>query len=83
MEQKTIDMQKTVHALCSADPQLAPILAEIGFTEILKPIMLNSVGKVMTLPKGAAMRGIKLETIIGTLRSHGYQVVGTTEEETR
>jgi hypothetical protein len=83
MEQKTIDLKKTVHDLCAGDPDLAPILAQIGFTEILKPIMLNTVGKVMTLPKGAQMRGIKLETIIGTLQSHGYELVNNPQEETR
>lgn len=83
MEQKTIHMQKTVHALCTADAELAPILAELGFTEILKPIMLNTVGKVMTIPKGAAMRGIDLGRIIKTLESRGYRVVDAIQEETR
>ncbi|HCG62704.1 MAG TPA: hypothetical protein DHV69_02155 [Sphaerochaeta sp.] len=81
MDKKTIDLQKTVHALCSADPELAPLLAELGFTEIVKPIMLNTVGKVMTLPKGAAMRGIALPTIIRTLESHGYTVIEAPQEE--
>lgn len=83
MDTKTIDMQKTVHALCTADPALAAILAEIGFTEILKPIMLSTVGKIMTLPKGAAMRGIPLETVVKVLQSHGYQIVDAIQEETQ
>ena len=32
------------------------ILAEIGFVDILKPGMLNTAGRFMTIPKGAAMR---------------------------
>lgn len=81
MDKKTIDLQKTVHALCSADPELVPLLAELGFTEIVKPIMLNTVGKVMTLPKGAAMRKIALPTIIRALESHGYTVIEVSQEE--
>ncbi len=74
MAKKTINSGKTVHFLCSHDPDLVPILAEIGFTEILKPIMLNTVGKVMTLFKGAAMRGIKVSKVIETLKEHGYTI---------
>ncbi len=74
MAHKTINLGKTVHFLCSQDPDLIPILAELGFTEILKPIMLNTVGKVMTLPKGAAMRGIELAKVVETLKEHGYTI---------
>jgi len=35
---------------------------------------LNTVGKVMTLPKGAAMRGIKLSKVVETLKEHGYTI---------
>ncbi|MFA7671610.1 MAG: DUF1858 domain-containing protein [Sphaerochaetaceae bacterium] len=81
MEEKIIDLEKSVHSLCSKDPNLIKILAEIGFSEIVKPIMLNSVGRVMTLPKGAAMRSIDLNYIIQTLKEHGYKVVDTSQKE--
>ena len=74
MATETIHLEKSVHTLCSQDPALIPILAELGFTEILKPIMLNTVGKVMTLPKGAAMRGIALSTVVEALKKHGYTI---------
>jgi len=74
MAKKTINLEKTVHFLCLHDPGLVPILAEIGFTEILKPIMLNTVGKIMTLPKGAAMRKIELSKVVAILKEHGYTI---------
>ncbi|MDD3823217.1 MAG: DUF1858 domain-containing protein [Sphaerochaetaceae bacterium] len=82
MEEKTIDTKKTVHALCTADPALIQVLAAIGFTEIVKPIMLSTVGKVMTLPKGAAMRGIAWDTIVQALQEQGYRIAQTSQEET-
>ena len=81
MNRKPIDLRKTVHELCSADPELTFLLAELGFTEILKPIMLNTVGKIMTVPKGAAMRGIELTMIVQTLEARGYTVIDPRQEE--
>lgn len=75
MPNKTIDLQKTVNTLCSEDPDLVPILAQIGFTEIVKPIMLATVGKVMTLPKGAAMRALDISTIVQELEARGYRII--------
>lgn len=72
---KTIDLQKTVNTLCSEDPDLVPVLAQLGFTEIVKPIMLATVGKVMTLPKGAAMRALDISTIVQELEAQGYRVI--------
>jgi hypothetical protein len=71
---KTIDLSKTVNELCTLDPALIPILAGMGFTEIVKPLMLSTVGKIMTIPKGASMRGIDLKVIRATLVAQGYEM---------
>ena len=71
---KTIDLSKTVNELCTQDPALVPILAAMGFTEIVKPLMLSTVGKIMTIPKGASMRGIDLAVIRAALTAHGYEI---------
>ncbi|HLW21646.1 MAG TPA: DUF1858 domain-containing protein [Sphaerochaetaceae bacterium] len=81
MAKKIIALDKTVHTLCSSDSELAPILALLGFTEIVKPIMLQTVGKVMTIPKGAALRGLDLQEIVRGLESHGYTVIQSDQEE--
>jgi len=77
---KIIDLGKTVHELCSSDPELAPLLASIGFTEIVKPMMLATVGKFMTIPKGAAMRNIKIEIIRQKLEANGYEIIEPKQE---
>ena len=74
MDKKYINLNESVNALCSQYPELVSILANLGFTEIVKPLMLNTVGKLMTLPKGAAMRNIDLEQVIQSLREHGYYI---------
>jgi len=75
---KTIDFSKTVFELVKEDAQIAEIMKEIGFENIANPAMLKSVGCFMTIPKGAAMKGIDLNRIRKTFREKGYQVL---EEE--
>ena len=72
---RVLDLDASVHALCEKYPELPEILHGIGFSYITKPGMLHTVGRFMTLKKGAAMKKIPLETIVGTLREHGYDVL--------
>ena len=72
---KTIDLSKTVYELCSEDEGIAPILKELGFTDITKPGMLMTVGRTMTIPKGAMAIKIDLETIKQVFQNHGYQIL--------
>ncbi len=74
MEAKEISFVKTVFELCSADPQVAGILAEAGFTDILKPGMLQTAGRFMTLKKGAVLKDIAIEHIKTTFEAHGYSI---------
>ena len=53
---KKIDLTKTVFELTREYPDLIEIMANLGFTEIRKEPVLHSVGKLMTLPKGAKMK---------------------------
>lgn len=74
MAEKVIRLDKTVYELCTADPGILPILAEAGFSEVTKPGMLNTVGRFMTIPKGAAMRKIDLASVRRTFELHGCTI---------
>jgi len=50
-------------------------MKELGFKSITNPAMLNTAGRYMTIPKGAAMKGIDLEKIREAFRQKGYEVV--------
>lgn len=71
---KKIDFSKTVYELCKEDPQVIEIMKELGFEQITNPASLNTVGRFMTLPKGAAMRGIDLERIKDEFIKRGYEL---------
>ncbi|MGP1471856.1 MAG: DUF438 domain-containing protein [Schwartzia sp. (in: firmicutes)] len=70
--EKALDVTKTVTELVKEFPELRQAMAEIGFQEILNPVALEVVGRVMTLPKGAAVKGIPMETIREKLRARGF-----------
>ncbi|HML45864.1 MAG TPA: DUF1858 domain-containing protein [Clostridia bacterium] len=61
MSGRIVDLDRTVYALCAADPGIAGILAEAGFRDVTLPGMLNTAGRFMTIPKGAAMKRIPLD----------------------
>ena len=77
---KTIDLDKTVYELVSEYPELVDLMAELGFSEITKKAVVRSVGKLMTIPKGAAVKQIPLQQVVDALRAHGFEVVGATAE---
>ena len=52
------------------------VLVELGFTPLANPVMRNTVGRVVSIKKGAAMNGIDLDKIKQTLELNGYEVVG-------
>ena len=66
---KMIDFNKTVNELCTEDPFVIEVMKEIGFEQIIKPGMLQTAGRVMTIAKGARMRGIDLNKIKQTFEN--------------
>ena len=71
---KIVDFNKTIYELCTEDPFIIEIMKEQGFEQITKQGMLQTAGRVMTIPKGARMRGIEITDIIQTFERHGYAV---------
>lgn len=76
MMSKTIDLSRSVYELVTEYPEIADIMAELGFTEIRKPAMLHSVGKLMTIPKGAKMKKISMEKVAAALTKRGFTLSG-------
>lgn len=77
---KKLDLNKTVFELTQQYPELVDIMVGLGFTEMKKKPMLNSVGKMMTIPKGAKMKKISMIDIVTTLMHNGFDIVGDMPE---
>lgn len=71
---KIVNFNKTIYELCTEDTFIIEIMKELGFEQITKQGMLQTAGRVMTIPKGAHMRRIELTEIIQTFEKHGYAV---------
>ncbi|MCR5415228.1 MAG: DUF1858 domain-containing protein, partial [Pseudobutyrivibrio sp.] len=50
---KIIDLTKSVYDLCQEFPEVKDIMLELGFKDITNPVALNTMGRVMTIPKGS------------------------------
>jgi signal recognition particle subunit SEC65 len=72
---KKINLSNTVYELCTEYPEIADILKDLGFHDIVKPGMLQTAGRFMTIPKGAAMKKISLDRIIETLTEHDFYIM--------
>jgi hypothetical protein len=70
-----IDLKKSVHDICKKHPKVLEIMKELGFDSITKPGMLNTMGKFMTIEKGAQMKGIALEKIKKTFADEGFEIL--------
>ena len=73
---KKIDFSRSVYELTKEYPELIDIMKGLGFTEITKPFKLHTVGKMMTIPKGAKMMNIDMFEVVKTLTVNGFEIVG-------
>lgn len=71
-----IDFSKSLFELVSQYPVVKDIMWEIGFKEIVKPGMLQTAGRYVTIPKGAKMKKIPLTKVIAAFEAKGFQIVG-------
>ncbi|MCF8020176.1 MAG: DUF1858 domain-containing protein [Vallitaleaceae bacterium] len=69
-----IDLNKSIYDLCKEDPKIIEIMNALGFTDITKPAMMNTVGKMMTISKGARMKNIDITTIKNRFIEQGYHI---------
>lgn len=60
-EAKKLDLSKSVRELCDQYPELAAAMDALGFHDILKPGMLATAGRFVTIPMGAKMKGLGMK----------------------
>lgn len=72
---KTIDLKDNVYEIYQKTPEIIDLLFELGFQDIIKPGMLHTVGRFMTIPKGAMMKKINLDLVRERLLEEGYEII--------
>ncbi|MDF2841092.1 MAG: hypothetical protein K0Q99_1864 [Clostridia bacterium] len=73
--EKQVDLNKSVYELCKEYPEVAQIMQGIGFEDIANPGMLNTVGRFMTIAKGAQMKNIDMDSIKKAFEAKGFSVL--------
>lgn len=73
--EKVIHLSQSVYEICKAYPEMKEIMHSLGFKSITEPGMLNTAGRLMTIPKGAAMKGISLDAVREELSRRGFTVM--------
>lgn len=70
---KTIDINDTVYHLIQQYPELKAVLVQLGFTPLQNEKMLQTVGRMMPLKKGAEQIGLPQADLFAALEENGFQ----------
>ncbi len=70
-----IDGNRTAYDLVNEFPELKPILVDLGFKPLNDDKMLNTVGRMMTLNRGAKQIGLTREDLQKGLKDKGYELL--------
>ena len=72
-----IDINKTVYDLIKDNDKLKEDLISVGFTALNNPLMVKSLGKSMSIKRGAKMMGIADYDL--KLKAMGYELINSSE----
>ena len=72
-----IDINKTVYDLIKDNEKLKEDLISVGFTALNNPLMVKSLGKSMSIKRGAKMMGIADYDL--KLKAMGYELIDSSE----
>ncbi|MFD1429490.1 DUF1858 domain-containing protein [Lacticaseibacillus mingshuiensis] len=69
-----ISLQTPVRELVQVHPEVVPVMVKMGLSGVTDPALLNTVGRFMTLEKGARMKHIALADLLTALTATGFEV---------
>lgn len=71
---KILDLSKTVYQLAKDDEDFIKHMETLGFDGIVSKTSLQTVGRIMTIKKGAKVKGIDLDEVCLYFKNHGYTI---------
>jgi|LGOV01.1.fsa_nt_gb hypothetical protein len=71
----TIDIDTTVYQMIKNNPEIKEIMIELGFKDIVKPGLLQSVGRLMTIESGCSMRGLDFIKVKAMFYANGFELI--------
>ncbi|MDO5294538.1 MAG: DUF1858 domain-containing protein [bacterium] len=70
-----IKLTDSIYSICKEHAEVADLLESLGFTDIKKPGMLATMGRIMTIEKASKMKNIPLESIQELFSNHGFELI--------
>ena len=71
---KKIDLGDSIFSLVATYPEIKDIMFDLGFKDIVKPSMLHTVGKYMSIKQGCKLKRLNLDNIIIVFENNGFEV---------
>ena len=68
-----IDIEENIYKLVKTYPTIKEIMVELGFKDIIKPGLLQSVGRLMTIEKGCMMNDIDFSEAKVLFEENGFE----------
>lgn len=72
---KVLDLNQTIYELTTSYPELIAILKSIGFDKITDPRMMQTAGRIMTIPNGCRMRGVSIEKVKEACEKNDFIII--------
>lgn len=76
-----LDINAKLYDLATAHPEITDLMDGLGFHEIKMPGMLQTAGRMVTIPMGAKMKHIDWDKIIHVFAEAGFEFSNLMEEE--
>lgn len=74
MENIIISGKTSIFELAETYPEIPEIMVLLGFSDILKPMMLQTAGRYMNLEKGARLKKIRWKELVAFFAEHGFEI---------
>ncbi|MGL4662960.1 MAG: DUF1858 domain-containing protein [Culicoidibacterales bacterium] len=69
-----IRLDTTIYELTETYPEIIDIMSQIGFTDVTRPVVRKTAGKVMTLEKGIQMQKKDKMEVIEHFRKYNFEL---------
>lgn len=76
-----IDFNIPVYKVLEKNPEIKPLLVEVGFKPLMDKKMLQSVGRLVSLNQGVRKINISADELVKNLQWNGYEVKGVEKNE--
>lgn len=78
---REINSKTKVFDVITLYPDVKDIMVKLGFSDIIKPGMLQSVGRIMTIEKGVKSKKMDWPFVKSIFKEYGYLIIREDENE--